>query len=215
MLFLSILSFQRNEKRSRIFKVRGLGWKEVSTGVAQGAFPSRQVRTSHCERKGKGEGKKSFSHRAFPEDAVKCFNTFACLSKDGENDTEFSLPGFSSRVPVLKTPFSKPEWQDPEFLRKVRGLEGMLRVRKSLERADGCASGLGILEVNRLSLFLVPTFVELVLLVLLLRVVMLARRLLRMILRVRWCSFLLVLALLRRVGVLAGQLLRMVLRVSS
>ena len=117
MLFLSVLSFQRNGKRSRTFKVRGFGWKKVSTGVAQGAFPSRQVRTSHCERKGKGEGKKSFSHRAFPEDAVKCFNTFACLSKDGENDTEFSLPGVSSRVPVLKTPFSEPEWPDPEFLR--------------------------------------------------------------------------------------------------
>ena len=47
----------------------------------------------------------------------------------------------SSRVPVLKTPFSEPVWQDPEFLRKVRGLEGMLRVRKSLEGAGGCASG--------------------------------------------------------------------------
>ena len=88
-------------------------------------------------RKGKGEGKKFFSHRAFPEDAVKCFNTFQCLSKDGENDTEFSLPGFSSRVPVLKTPFSEPEWQDPEFLRKVRGLEGMLRVRKRLDGQGG------------------------------------------------------------------------------
>ena len=46
-----------------------------------------------------------------------------------------------SRVPVLITPFSEPEWQDPEFLRKVRGLEGMLRVRKSLEGDGGCASG--------------------------------------------------------------------------
>ena len=148
MLFLSILRFRRIGNRSRTFKVRGFGWKEVSKGVARGAFPSRQVSTSQCERQGKGEGKKFFSHRAFPEDAVKCFNTFECLSKDGENDTEFSLPGFSSRVPVLKTPFSEPEWQDPEFLRKVRGLEGMLRVRKSLERAGGCASGLGTAETD-------------------------------------------------------------------
>ena len=137
MLFLSVLSFRRNGNRSRTFKVRGFGWKEVSKGFARGAFPSRHFSTSQVERKGKGEGKKFFSHRAFPEDAVKCFNTFQCLSKDGENDTEFSLPGFSSRVPVLKTPFSEPEWQDPEFLRKVRGLEGMLRVRKRLEGEGG------------------------------------------------------------------------------
>ena len=45
-------------------------------------------------------------------------------------------------VPVLKTPFSEPEWQDPEFLRKVRGLEGMLRVCKSLEGTGGCASSI-------------------------------------------------------------------------
>ena len=141
MLFLSILSFRRIGNRSRTFKVRGFGWKEVSKGVARGAFPSRQFRTSHVERKGEGEGKKFFSHRAFPEDAVKCFNTFECLSKDGENDTEFSLPGFSSRVPDLKTPYSEPEWQDPEFLRKVRGLEGMLRVRKRLEGEGGSDGG--------------------------------------------------------------------------
>ena len=56
--------------------------------------------------KGEREGKKFFSNRAFPEDVVKCFNTFACLSEDGENDNEFLPPGvFSSRVPVLKTPF--------------------------------------------------------------------------------------------------------------
>ena len=48
----------------------------------------------------------------------------------------------------MKTPFSEPEWQDPEFVRKVRGLEGMLRVRKSLERAGGCASGLGAAETD-------------------------------------------------------------------
>ena len=39
------------------------------------------------------------------EDAVKCFNTFACLSEDGEHDNEFSLLGVSSRVPVLETLF--------------------------------------------------------------------------------------------------------------
>ena len=55
---------------------------------------------------------------------VKCFNTFECLSKDGENDTEFSLPGFSSRVPVLKTPFSEPEWQDPEFFKEGSRIGG-------------------------------------------------------------------------------------------
>ena len=91
MLFLFILRFRRIGNRSRTFKVRGFGWKEVSKGVARGAFPSRQF-----ERRRKREGKKFFSHRAFPEDAVKCFNTFECLAKDGENDTEFSLPGFSS-----------------------------------------------------------------------------------------------------------------------
>ena len=95
---------------------------------------------SHSERKRRR--KEVFFPSCVPEDAVKRFNTFACLSEGGENDNEFSLPGVcSSRVPVLKTPFSEPEWQDPEFLRKVRGFEGMLRVRKSLEGAGGCASG--------------------------------------------------------------------------
>ena len=143
MLFLSVLSFQRNGKRSRTFKVRDLGWKEVFKGASQGAFAVRKERKSRSERKGEGEGKKLFSHRAFPEDAVKCFNTFACLSEGGENDNEFSPPGVClSRVPVLKTPFSEPEWQDAEFLRKVRGLEGMLRVRKRLEGEGGCASSI-------------------------------------------------------------------------
>ena len=55
--------------------------------------------------------------------------------------TSFPPGVCSSRVPVFKTPFPGPEWQDPEILRKVRGLKGMLRVRKSLEGEGGRAGG--------------------------------------------------------------------------
>ena len=79
---------------------------------------------------------------SFPEHVVKCFNTFACLSEGGENDNEFSPPGVcSSRVPVLKTLFLSLNGKTRDFVRMVRGLEGMLRVRKSLEGDGGCASG--------------------------------------------------------------------------
>ena len=50
-------------------------------------------------KEGKIGMKEKEKDRAFPEDVVKCFNTFACLSEGGENDNEvfplvFVRPGF-------------------------------------------------------------------------------------------------------------------------
>ena len=40
-----------------------------------------------------------------------------------------------------KKTFSEPEWQDPEFLERVRNLECLLRVQKYLAGGDDCAGG--------------------------------------------------------------------------
>ena len=60
MLFLSVLSFQKNGKRSRTFEVRSSGWKEVFKGASKGPFAVRKERKSFLERTGEGEGKKFF-----------------------------------------------------------------------------------------------------------------------------------------------------------
>ena len=91
-----------HRKRSRIFKDRSSGWRKVSKDASQDALAVPKV----CIKEEEKEKERLFSDRAFPEDVVKCLKTFACLSEGGENDNEFSSPGvFSSRVPVLKTPF--------------------------------------------------------------------------------------------------------------
>ena len=115
MLSLSVLSFRRDGKRSRIF----------NEGVSENASNVQKGKKSWNE--GEREGKKFFltvhSLKMSPNVLIRLRVSLKVVKLI----MSFPSPGVClSRVPVLKTPLSEPAWQDPEFLRKFRGLESTM-----------------------------------------------------------------------------------------